>query len=268
MKINSVKLNNDGLKGLIVNYAQDFVKDGRIFLDEAKGYTRKAPIHAELSEAIESLVPFLLDICGYHEETRKPDILNTTITGITYNNKGFVITGKKKILAGDKSINLVTPLLDEQSYPDADEVSKIMDVIYEEVEAYMSGLKSMTDEQLVMKFNEWKDDFDVDTFNSKTDAEKREIADLILREMKAFAFFPDEVEEKEETAEVVETPVTKEFLEEQVESVVEATEEEDNFDLPPVTFKPAPLKVVDGDNGEFKVVANEERVSTAKRRQA
>jgi len=38
--------------------------------------------------------------------------------------------------------------------------------------------------------------------------------------------------------------------------------------LPSVNFKPAPLKVVDGDNGEFKVVANEERVSTAKRKQA
>jgi len=258
MKINSVKLNNDGLKGLIVNYAQDFVKDGRTFLDEAKGYARKAPIHSELSESFECLVPFLLDICGYHKETRKEDILNTVITGITYNNKGFIITGKKKILAGDKSINLVTPLLSEEDYPDFEEVSKIMDKIYEEVEAYMSGLKSMTDEQLVMKFNEGKDDFDVDTFNSKTDAEKREIADLILREMKAFAFFPDEVENE---------PLAEQEAE--IKEVFEKSEnDEDNFDLPSVKeTKTSPLSIV-GDGDDFKVVANEPKQSTAKRKQA
>ena len=96
MKINSIKLNNDGLKGLIVNYAQDFTKDGRIFLDEAPGYKRKAPIHQELEALFKSLAPYLLDICGYHEESREGDLLDTSITGITYNNKGFIIVGKKK----------------------------------------------------------------------------------------------------------------------------------------------------------------------------
>lgn len=263
MKINSIKLNNDGLKGLVVNYAQDFTKDGRTFLDEAKGYSRKAPIHQELEDLFESLRPYLLYICGYHYPALKSDLLDTTITGITYNNKGFIIVGKKKILSGDKSINLVTPLLNEASYPDAEEVYVILDKIYEETEAYMSGLKSMTDEQLVMKFNEGKDDFDMETFNAKSDKEKHDIATKILEELKIVAFFPEDVIEES----VIET--TEEVVEQHSEAAeVEETKAEDNFDLAPAKFKPAPLKVVNGENGEFKVVANEERVSTAKRKQA
>ncbi len=265
MKINSIKLNNDGLKGLIVNYAQDFTKDGRTFLDEAPGYKRKAPIHSELEELFESLGKYLLNICGYSEESRENDLDDTTITGITYNNKGFVITGKRKILSGDKTINLVTPLLNEASYPDAEEVCVILDKIYEETEAYMSGLKSMTDEQLVMKFNEGRDDFDMETFNAKSDLEKRDIATKILEELKIVAFFPDEGEEELSIQEEeVYTEGSIPGLEEK-ETVIE---EEDDFELPPVKTKQPTLKIVDMDNGEFKVVANESKVSTAKRKQA
>jgi len=267
MKINSIKLNNDGLKGLVVNYAQDFTKDGRTFLDEAKGYSRKAPIHQELEDLFKSLAPYLLDICGYHEASREGDLLDTIITGITYNNKGFIIVGKKKILSGDKTINLVTPLLNEPSYPDAEEVYTIMDKIYEETEAYMSGLKSMTDEQLVMKFNIGNDDFDMETFRAKSDKEKHDFATEIMQELKIVGFFPEDVEEETEEEVIVDaTPVGHEVEVEEEEPVVLV--EEDNFDLPPAKFKPAPLKVVDTEDGEFKVVANEERVSTAKRKQA
>lgn len=265
MKINSIKLNNDGLKGLVVNYAQDFTKDGRTFLDEAPGYKRKAPIHQELEDLFESLRPYLLDICGYHEASREGDLLDTTITGITYNNKGFIIVGKKKVLSGDKTIPLITPLLNEPSYPDAEEVYVILDNIYEETQAYMSGLKSMTDEQLVMKFNEGRDDFDMETFNAKSDIEKRDIATKILEDMKAVIFFPEDEEEKGEEGVYAEggIPALEQGVPE-IEPVIE--EVEDNFELPPAKFKPAPLKVVDGEDGSFKVVANEERVSTAARK--
>ena len=284
MNIASVKLVNSGLKGIIVTYAQANEKDSVSFIDEHVS-KKKAPIHDELETAFESLGKYLLDICDYPKDNREKDLQDLSVTGVTYGNKGFVITGKKTILDGDKTINLVTPLISEADYHAYDVVTTILDTIYSETKEYMSGSKTYSDEQLVMKFNEKNSEFDSESFNNMTPIEKRNMATSILEGMGAVVIHAEELGEEleeevsEETAEeiAVEEEVIEEYFEDLKESektiqpVMEVVKDE--FELEPMvdakSSKKSAITLVDGPGDSFKIVANETtKVSTAKRRQA
>lgn len=253
MKINSVKLVQSGLKGIVVTYANPSNKDNRTFIDEHVS-KKRAPIHEELETNFESLRRYLLDICGYESNIKDEEglynISRTEITGITYNYKGFVIIGKYKILGGDKTINLVTPLLkDGEEFSGFQDVCVILDNIYKEVKSYMSGEKTFSDEQLVLKFNTGKEGFDENTFKALPKNEQYKIATEILEGMGAFVFHSEE------------SPVAQE------ENLEETLEEED-FDLTPNVREEKPkmnvvkeeskssLKMVSGEGENFKIVAN------------
>ena len=263
MRINSVKLVNGGLKGIEVKYALPVDKDGRQFTDELT-HKKKAPIHSQLEETFGWLKGHLLDICGYHLETREMDIEETEMVSVTYNEKGFILVGKKRILNSDKEIDLNTKLIEDgNEYFDFGKVTAILEGIYAETKDYMSGEKSFDDSQLVLKFNSKDKDFDIDTFTSLSKDEQRKIADSILEGMKAIAFFPEEEEDEEEDIEKYHGEVT------------EPVQEEEDFDLEvapePVVEKikktPA-VKMTVVDDDEFEIVMTKEPVkaSTAKRR--
>ena len=271
MEINSVKLVNQGAKGIILTYALASDKGTRSFIDEHTS-KKKAPIHEELEVAFESLRRHLLDICAYESadnEEGKYNISRTEITGVTYNNKGFVLCGKYKILGGDKTINLVTPLLkDGEDYESFPEVCVILDNIYAEVKSYMAGEKTFSDEQLVIKFNAGKEDFDAESFKAMSKEEKRDLATSILEEMGSIVMHGPEME----TEPVEETTVTPTAKMEVVEN-----EPVDDFELEEMpdtqtvkTEKKSSLKMVEKPNGSFKIVAQptEQKVSTAKRKTA
>lgn len=251
MNINSVKLVNSGLKGIVVTYANPSNKDNRTFIDEHVS-KKKAPIHSELEEAFDELSEILLEICGYASPSSVKNLVE--VTGITYNDKGFVITGKYSVLGGDKTINLVTPLIkDEEEYEGFTETTKIMDRIYTEVKAYMAGEKTFNDTQLVMKFNSDKDDFDAETFKSLSAEEQKEIASKILEDLGCIVFHP-ETEITEEEIENVTKTVTESVKEEEEESWddVEPVKEE-KPKMKVVAKKSAPLKAV-VEEGGFKIV--------------
>lgn len=267
MLISSVKLVNNGLKGIEVTYAMPTTKNSRSFLDEHKS-KKKAPIHDELEELFISLKPFILDICDYTKETREKDIIETELSEIIYSDKGFILKGKKCVLQGDKTIDLKTPLITGDDYVKFIETTKILDRIYDEVKLYMSGEKTLSDEQIVIKFNEKKEEFDIDTFKKLSKQEQREKATEILNQMGvldrkevttttlegmgALVIHSDEVGEAAEEIkeeEVIPEPVVEEF---------------ESFDEPVQESKPGALKMIsDGDS--FKVVANPIKQSTAKK---
>lgn len=267
LKINSVKLVNSGLKGIVVTYAQASEKNTRSFIDEHVS-KKKAPIHTELEEGFESLREPLLEICGYPDPSA---IVNDVeVTGLTYSDRGFIITGKYKILGGDKTINLVTPIIrDGEEYEGFAPVAVIMDNIYEEVKSYMSGAKVFSDEQLVLKFNSDKEDFDQETFKKLSKTEQRDFATKILEGFNSIVYHVDEeITEEEVVAPVAETPIVATM--EVVNDIPEAVTEED-FELPKeVVEKPAKtsnIKMVTEPNGAFKIVAEptEQKVSSAKK---
>jgi hypothetical protein len=284
MNIASVKLVNGGLKGVVVTYSMTSEKDKRSFIDEHVS-KKKAPIHEDLEVAFESLRVHLMDICGY----MKDGVNDVTITGVTYNDKGFVITGKKKILDGDKTINLVTPLTNGDDYSEYEAVCKIMDTIYSETEDYMSGAKVFSDAQLVMRFNAGKEDFDVETFKGLSSEEQRDLATTILENMKAIdrtAVSADALEEEGHTVLLTSDVAPEEDGELEGENMVFDDEKEelvsietkptmtvvaddDDFDVIETKApKKSALTMVRGEGDSFKIVADEPKVSTAKRKQA
>lgn len=258
MNINSVKLVNSGLKGIVVTYANPSNKDNRTFIDEHVS-KKKAPIHEELEILMESLRRHLLDICGYESDDSQEGIYNvsrTEITGITYNDKGFTLTGKYKILGGDKTINLVSPLLkDGEEFASFQDVCVILDNVYAEVKSYMSGEKSFTDEQLVLRFNQGNDGFDQEEFKAMSKEDQYKLATDILEKNGALIFHP-EVEGAEVEAEDVVTEADDFELEEKIEPKMEIVKKDSKSSLSMVT---------EGDS--FKIVSEpaDAKVSTAQK---
>jgi hypothetical protein len=278
MEIASVKLVNAGLKGIVVTYAQASSRDSRSFIDEHVS-KKKAPIHDELEKAFDDLREPLLDICGYPEP--EAYVSDVEMTGVTYNNKGFVLSAKLSILDGEKTINLVTPLIrDGNEYPGFIKVIQTLEKIWEETRSYMAGEKSFSDEQLVLKFNSDKEGFDADSFKKLSKEEQREIATKVLQDQGSIVFHPeteeDTAEEKEEGDGTPVMTVVQDEVEEDFELEDEDFELENNTEAPaeePVveekvskkkTAKVDPLKLVDGPGGSFSIVENEsKKVSTA-----
>ncbi|MES2395789.1 MAG: hypothetical protein V4549_07290, partial [Bacteroidota bacterium] len=267
-----------------VTYAQASSKDSRSFIDEHVS-KKKAPIHEELETAFESLREPLLDICGYPDP--EAYITDVEMTGVTYNNKGFILSAKLSILEGEKTINLITPLIkDGNEYPGFMKVIQVLDKIYEETRSYMAGEKSFSDEQLVLKFNSANEGFDAESFKKLSKGEQREIATKVLQDQGSIVFHPETEEDvvaEAEGAKIIEAVMNVVSDEEADEMESEddfeldaPLEEEDPFEEKieqPVSeeksskkkaLKIDPLKLVDGPNGSFSIVENDnKKVSTA-----
>lgn len=196
IKIASVKLINSGTSGIEIKYQTQGVKNNREFVHEDTT-KRKAPIHRELEECFTWLKDHLLDICGYSNASDYETLKTyTEVTGITYGEKGFVISGKLSVLDRTKVIALNTPLIESsEAYSDFSKVAAIMDGIYSETKEYMAGEKVMTDEQLILKFNKSNNDFDPESVKHMTDSEKKEHATKILEDMGSIVIHNDEFDE-------------------------------------------------------------------------
>lgn len=194
MLIKSVKLNNSGFKGITVEYATSDKNNGRSFINEHKS-KRKAPIHKELEEGFKKLKDYFLDICDYSLAYREKDLLDTTITGVTLNEKGFIISGTKSVLDGHKTLDLTTPIISSvDGYNKYYDVHNIITAIFDETKAYMIGEKYFSDEQLVLNFYKGKDDFDSESFLSLPKIEQRDLATKVLEEMGCMVIHSEEIE--------------------------------------------------------------------------
>lgn len=205
IEIESVKMLEGGTKGLLIKYIETDINQNRAFMEPTQK-KKRAPIHKELEDCFSWLKDHLLEICGYSEAVDIQTIKTyTEVTGVSYGEKGFVITGKLSVLDRTKSINLVTPLItSEEDYSEFSACCKIMNGIYTETKAYMGGNKVMTDEQLIIKFNKKDDEFDPESVKHMSAAEKKEMATKILEDLGSIVIHNDEMEEdtEEETPEV------------------------------------------------------------------
>lgn len=205
IEIESVKMLEGGTKGLLIKYIETDINQNRAFMEPTQK-KKRAPIHKELEDCFSWLKDHLLEICGYSEAVDIQTIKTyTEVTGVSYGEKGFVITGKLSVLDRTKSINLVTPLItSEEDYSEFSACCKIMNGIYTETKAYMGGNKVMTDEQLIIKFNKKDDEFDPESVKHMSAAEKKEMATKILEDLGSIVIHNDEMEEdtEEETSEV------------------------------------------------------------------
>lgn len=236
IKITKVKLVNNGLKGIEVNYLATEKTGDREFFNEYIS-KRKAPIHAELEETFSWLKNHILDICGYSlDETERTFHLNRLeMVSVSYDpSKGFVLAGSLQVMTGDKSINIVTPLVGSDDYTDYGKVTAIIEGIFSETKEYMSFKKTLDDVQLVMKFNKKNEDFDPEAFKKLTKKKQRDFATKILEDQKCVVIHTD-LESEPVMLDEVDFSVTEE--EEQIEEpiheepVAEIQEEDDDFSL-------------------------------------
>jgi hypothetical protein len=197
LRISKVKFTNSGLKGLEVHYEKVTIKDEREFRNEHIDKI-KAPVHYELEKWMQALKKDLLDICGYGDDEREREILmnQLEVCGVTAGEKAFLIVGKMKVI-GNKTINLVTPLIkDDDECDNYDSAQNIIKAIYEETLVYMEGAV-MEDEQLVMKFNQGKEEFNEKEFMEMSATDKRRIATEILEKQGCIVIHSEETDEKE-----------------------------------------------------------------------
>lgn len=255
VRIGAVKLVQGGLKGIVVNYEQTEIRNNREFFTEFPGVKKKFPIHQELEDCFGWLKGYLLDICNYSDSpSERPMLLeSTTIIGVKYNDKGFVITGKLSTI-GDKEFALNTPLISaEDGYPDFDKVTAIMDGIYSETKEYMEGKKIISDEQIVIKFNKGKEDFDINTFRGLSNEEQMKIATEIMTKNKCLIFHNDEIEEDDGLEETIidttieQVPTVEDWVQPKLEVVKETPSEQfsdDTFVIPQEPIKVSTAKKI------------------------
>lgn len=221
VRIGSVKLVEGGLKGIVVTYEQTEIRNNREFFT-AFNVKKKYPIHQELEETFGWLKGHLLDLCNYSDNPADREMLlqATDITGITYNDKGFVISGKQTTIK-NKVFALNTPLISsEDGYGDFGKITAIMDGIYAETKEYMGGNKIMSDEQYVIKFNKNKEDFDIETFRNLPADEQFRIATDIMTKNKCMIVPLGELEEDLDEPEVVIDTTKKDAVETVTEGLV------------------------------------------------
>lgn len=198
LSIASVKLINNGMKGIEVEYLLPSVKGNVQFFDTYKS-KRKAPIHTELEETFSWLKNHMLDICGYtlEKEERDYHLSVLEMTGAKFSDKGIVLYADLFVLGGTRVLKLETPLItDEVEYPEFGKLKSIIDGIYAETKEYMAGKKVMSDIQIIARFNAKNEDFDLASFNKMSKTEQREIATKILEDQGHLVIHSDEIEEE------------------------------------------------------------------------
>lgn len=199
-QITKIRLKDDGLKGLEVTYMYPQEKDNLIWNNEHIE-KRKHPIHMGLENSINDLRNFLLELCGYYNETisvMHKDYLieETKITEIAVNGAtSFRISGEMRTL-GDKFIKVSTPDVEvADGYEHFETVLKVITKVVEETHEYMAGKKKLDEAEFLKKFAKLKnDDVLIKEFKDMSNKEKRDKCTEILEKMGAVVLINDELE--------------------------------------------------------------------------
>jgi len=238
LKLSSVKLVNNGLKGIIVSYAQVETRNNHSSFSEFPNVKKKFPIHPELECCFIWLKEYMLEICGY--EKTETYLSNLTMTEVKYSDKGFILLGDLIIDSG--ILKLKTPLIqDEIGFHDFRKVCNILDGIYAETKEYLNGNKFLNDIQIVMKFNEGKK-FDEKSFYNLPAEEQRKIAKELLNKQGK-----DIIIEIDDENEEVKIPSSEDFqvtntIEEEIKDHFETEETTPTEDFS-IEFEPEKIKL-------------------------
>lgn len=236
VKIASVKLQTGGLKGAEVVYEKTSRRNSQDFIKSRKEINPE-PVHGELINLFDSLCNFLLDICSYTtQEVERLQLVNELeMTGVTYGPKGFVLSGKLRVLGSNskKVIPLNTPLITPaDTYGDYDKVVEILDKIYPETADYMSGLKTFTNDELIMRFNKNDEEFK-DVFKDLDEDGKKKMATEILEKLGSVVIHREdtEIEMGEEIGGKIVSMSERVVSKEEEAPILLEDEEDDNFTL-------------------------------------
>ncbi len=191
-KIGGMKLINTGLKGVEITYETLEYIDGVPYSsqDNKKSYR---PAHRELKALMKEFVTPLIELCGYPlpkedvmgkvDITSGVNVADFEVTGIVAGTDRFLISGKYRCWE-DKVIAINTPLIKEvDGYEHFNDVIKLVDNVYAEIDLYLSGAKSITKQEVIidyMKDVKKKETFKMeDDFSSMNDEELK----LMLKEI-------------------------------------------------------------------------------------
>lgn len=186
MQIKSIRLINNGFKGITVEYTEPNPREGRDAIKTTKD-TIRHPIHLGLEKPFKDLRFHLLEICNIvRSDMDKRDIdytiLESEVTGIKIDGTGFAILGTKEVFAG-KAFKIETPMVEEEDeYEHYESVIALLQTIVEETKVYMRGDVKVSDSELVER---WitagkQKEMDINGFHSMSAEEKKEFCVSVL----------------------------------------------------------------------------------------
>ena len=235
-KLISVKLLEGGVKGINIAF-DDFSGD---YVKSFKGKLR-SPVTVEVRDGIADLGSYLLDICGYPLEGKDREVVaaNVEVCGITYeDNKGFVLSGVLKVLDGTKQINLVTPLIgDESEYPGYGEIEYKIGNIFMDTMDYLNE-KKVISKQLALQLQNERipiEGFSKEALDNMTEGELTAYCENHLIQKNYMIITSDQVEKVIDSSpskpkKVSAPKVMKEAVIEKEDPIVEDAEEVIDFE--------------------------------------
>lgn len=186
MNIKNITLADGGLKGLQIIYNEPDKQGSKLLVSDIKK-KRRHPIHLGLEIPFKDLRYHLLYAYSLiRDGMTKHDIdvlvEQCEITGVDLDPEYFMIKGTLGSF-GDKSVSLATAKVQEDDgYEHFDAVINILKTIIEETKLYLAGDVKVDDNEIVFR---WigagkEKEFDLDSFNSLPDEEKKVLCQEIL----------------------------------------------------------------------------------------
>lgn len=231
MKILSVKTENSGFKGLVVQYVKTNEANGKV--GEITITKFKRPIQMGLQNKFNDLRQNLLELCelldGSEEDAAvKYAVYDTKVTAVKIDGDGFILVGEKTT-RGSKKIKLDTDVVtEEDEYINFEAVQKIIAEIVEETTLYMQNKVVLDNDELVTRYVQAGQDkgMSAENYNGLSLEDKREYHRKMLEEVFGdFVISNDELDTSEISQEQLDK-VEEEFEAKSEEIVIDPNAEE------------------------------------------
>lgn len=200
MNIKKITLENNGLKGLTVDYVQQEVGNDKRYYNNEYTAHKKHPVHKELEHAVNDLKYHALEILGFiHESTKKNEkdelLYSTKIKSVQFDEEGFLISFVRELF-DVKASAVNTPMIKQKDgYHAFDTVMDIIEKIVTETELFMENKKEVSDAEIAMRYIENKKDakMDMETFKNLPPEEQRDFATKIVEKFGGAVYMPEDI---------------------------------------------------------------------------
>jgi len=173
-----ITIKNASIKRILfLKYGYDHFVNSTKYTHNSSG---DAPIHDDLREAFQNLIPHFAFICEEINESTCRQSINDIKKGVIQDpetdplrkfdvsgfalgkdSEGVTISGSKSLESG-KSININTPFIkwDDDTYPFMTELLEAVDLLKSEVYEYIEGKRAPVKHQTIDMFEQQEDDED------------------------------------------------------------------------------------------------------------
>jgi hypothetical protein len=184
MNIKKIKLQDGGLRGLVITGERVDMKEGRSSITPCEEEP-KFPIHLGLERRFRDLIPYLLELSGHlpngvGEDDRDFIIQDTELVSLKIGDDSFLLSGKRRMTESGKKIAINSYLVESgDDYLNFDKVMVIVKEIIDETLEYMRGNRAISEremgerilESLIKKGKKTADD--LAEFQDMSDDEKK-----------------------------------------------------------------------------------------------